>query len=127
LTTWCSPEATWRLSDYTVGGRLSLQAPLTGDELYAEIIDVLDAPHRLCLRADEAAANTRAVTTYTLAAVSGGTLLTVTFANHDAPPNNDGLMDEDCPVIYVMLENIRALCEETPLPHPEGCALQLAW
>lgn len=100
-----------------------MEGPQTGDVLYTEVIDVLEPPYRLCLCTEGDVPNAGLLTAYALAPVSGGTLMTVTYTL----PEGTGHTGEECPGIYMVLENIRALCEETPLPHPEGVAFQYAW
>jgi uncharacterized protein YndB with AHSA1/START domain len=83
---WFSPGTAWNLSAPEVGGRLFVPNPETGAEMYTQIIDLLDAPHRLVMRSVPEGAETAQVTAYTLQEEGSGTRLTVTNSGYELMP-----------------------------------------
>jgi uncharacterized protein YndB with AHSA1/START domain len=119
---WFSPGTAWQLSALEVGGRLFVHNPETDAEMYTQIIDVLDPPHRLVLRSLPGPTETTQVTTYTLHEERGGTRLTVTNAGYELMSEETrwGSMEQSAFGFGMMLENIQALVEGRNLPYPGG-------
>ncbi|HWQ12647.1 MAG TPA: SRPBCC domain-containing protein, partial [Roseiflexaceae bacterium] len=117
---WFSPGTSWQLSALEVGGRLFVRNPETGAEMYTQVIELIDPPHRFVTRS--APPETAHVTTYRLQEERGGTRLTITHAGYELEPaemrwNN---MEQNAFGFGMMLENVWAYVEGRTLPYPGG-------
>jgi uncharacterized protein YndB with AHSA1/START domain len=122
LQKWFSPTTAWRITSLTVGGRLYSPDPETGAELYTQVYDVIDPPHQLITHSVPVPPNTVDVTTYTLESEKGGTRLFLTHAGYELMPEDvrSTNLERNAFGFGMMLENIKASVEETPLPYPQG-------
>ena len=119
---WFSPGTQWRSSGLHVGAKLSVYDPDTDTDMYTQIIEVIDPPHRLVTRSEAHPPEPSYVTAWTLQEENGGTRLTIHFSGYAALPDDTrrGRMDQDSLGFGMMLENIKAHIEGTSLPYPQG-------
>src|SRR5262245_59582541 len=119
---WFSPGTAWRLSALSVGGRLFVPNQETGAEMYTQVIERVDPPHRLVLRSVPQPPATVEVTVYTLQEEQGGTRLMITHSGYELVPEElrGGAMEQNAFGFGMMLENVKAHCEGTTLPYPGG-------
>src|SRR5215470_15116984 len=69
---WFSPGTAWKLSSLSVGGRLFVPNEETGAEMYTQVIERIDPPHKLVMRSKPEPSETPYVTAYTLEEEQGG-------------------------------------------------------
>lgn len=117
---WFSPGTQWHGTGLKVGGKLYVQNPETGAEIYTQLIDVVDPPHQLITRS--APPEIPHATVWTLDEENGGTRLTITNTGYelesdDVRHNN---MEQNAFGFGMMLENIKAHIEGKDLPFPGG-------
>lgn len=119
---WFSPGTAWRSTGLSAGDRLYVPDPESGAELYAQVYDVIDPPHRLVTHAQVEPPQKPTVTTWTLEEENGGTRLTLVYSGYEALPEAErqAAMDRDGMGFTLMLGNIQALIEGKPLPNPGG-------
>lgn len=119
---WFSPNSTWELTSLEEGGKLFVRDPETGDELYTQIIEVLDPIQRFVLRTDAATLGAAERTDYRLRAEENGTRLTIINTGYTVlgETERDTSMEQNSIGFGMMLENIQAYLEEQPLPYPWG-------
>lgn len=119
---WFSPGTAWGASDLEVGGRLFVVDPETGAEAYPQVIEELDAPHRLVTRTADGPPNPVFVIRNELHDEAGGTRLTVTDLGYEqlAGDQRDARMEQDAFGFGMMLENTKAYLEGRELPYPGG-------
>lgn len=120
---WFSPTTPWVLTAAAVGGRLYVVDPETKAELYTSVIETFDAPSRLALRhpADAPGAHDKR-TVYTLTDENGGTRLTLLYLGYelDEADMRWAAMEQTTFGFGMMLQNIKAVLEDLPLPMPGG-------
>jgi uncharacterized protein YndB with AHSA1/START domain len=120
---WYSPGTPWRLSALEVGGTLSVYDAETDSDKYLQMIEVLDPPHQLVLRAiPEPPQTLEDVTGYRLVAEKGGTRLFLTSAGYEtvADDARHQTMEQNAFGFGMMLENLQAYLAGTELPYPWG-------
>jgi uncharacterized protein YndB with AHSA1/START domain len=117
---WFSPMTPWELSALEVGGRLYVKDAESGAEMYVQVIELLDPPHRLVTRTEPP--DTIHVTAYTLEEENGGTRLTLTHSGYELEPEDTrwNNMEQNAFGFGMMLENLRAHVEGRSLPYPFG-------
>jgi hypothetical protein len=123
LQQWFSPTTPWQLSALEVGGRFYVENAETQAEMYVEVIEVLDPPHKLMTRCLPEAPDTAVkYKGYTLIEEEGGTRLLLTYAGYEAESDASrwGHMEENSAGFAMALQNIKAFAEEEPLPFPFG-------
>jgi uncharacterized protein YndB with AHSA1/START domain len=122
IQSWFSPGTTWQLSALQVGGKLSVHNPDTGTDLYVNVIELVDPPHRLAMRSEPEPPDTPRVTTWTLEEEKGGTRVTVTEAGYElyTDDTRQQRMDQDSMGFGMLLENLQAHVDGRPLPYPGG-------
>jgi uncharacterized protein YndB with AHSA1/START domain len=116
---WFSPGTQWRSTGQEVGARLSVYDPTTNTDMYVQIVDLIDPPHRLATRTDEEPVH---VTTWTLTEENGGTRVTITYSGYEreAEDVRYSNMEQNAFGFGMMLENLKAVVEGTSLPYPGG-------
>ena len=119
---WFSPGTKWRGSGLQVGGRLYVPNAETGAEMYVQVIEVVDPPHRFVTRSEPEPPATPEVTTWTLEEENGGTRLTLTYTGYELMPEDIRLrnMEQNAFGFGMMLENLQAHVEGRSLPYPQG-------
>lgn len=119
---WFAPGTTFKSSGSEVGARLYVENPETGEEMYVQILEIVDPPKRLALRSQVEPPETPTVTDYQLEEENGGTRLTLTYSGYERMPaeNRKQSMEENAFGFGMMLGNIKALIEGAPLPNPQG-------
>jgi uncharacterized protein YndB with AHSA1/START domain len=117
---WFSPGTPWTLSALEIGGRLFVRNAETGEEMYTQIIDVLDPPRRFATRS--APPEIPHVTNYILEEENGGTRLTLIHTGYELEPieNRYNNMEMNAFGFGSMLENMKASVEDRSLPNPGG-------
>jgi uncharacterized protein YndB with AHSA1/START domain len=115
---WFSPGTPWVLTEMEVGGRLFVRNKETGEEMYTQVIPVFDPPHRLMLRSRAESHESD----YTLEEENGGTRLTFVYSGFEGMPEEQRklFMEQSGTGFDLMLGNIKAVIEGTPLPMPGG-------
>ncbi|MBI5670316.1 MAG: SRPBCC domain-containing protein [Chloroflexi bacterium] len=119
---WFAPGTTFKSSGSEVGAKLYVENPETGEEMYVQVLEVVDPPHRLVLRSQSAPPDPTFYTSYRLEAENGGTRLIFTFSGYEGLPQEirQQMMSENDAGFELMLGNIKAYIEGTPLPNPQG-------
>jgi uncharacterized protein YndB with AHSA1/START domain len=117
---WYSPGAPWRLSALEVGGRLYSYDAETNTDSHVQVIEVLDPPLQLVLRAQSEGAEPEHVITYRLAEENGGTRFTLTDAGYEREADAHSTMEQNAFGFGMVLENLRAYLEGSDLPYPWG-------
>lgn len=119
---WFSPGTPWTLSALEVGGRLFVRNAETGAEMYTQVIELLEPPHRFATRTLPDGLEPTHHSTYALAEEKGGTRLTFTYTIQELEPDGDqwAFMEQSAFGFGMMLENVRALVEGASLPYPGG-------
>lgn len=119
---WFSPGTAWKLSALEVGGRLFTIDPETGQEAYVQIVDLIDAPNHFVLHSLPVAPGTSQITDYLLQEEMNGTRLTITNSGYELMPEDERWMsmEQNAFGFGMMMENIRAVVENKPLPTPGG-------
>lgn len=123
LQKWFSPTTPWNLSALEVGGRLFVRDEETGAEMYVQVIELLDPPHRLMTRTiPEPPDTTVSGTTYTLDEEDNGTRITITLSGYEQQPEESRWdnMEQNTLGFGLMLLNVKAHVEGQDLPHPVG-------
>jgi uncharacterized protein YndB with AHSA1/START domain len=119
---WFSPGTPWRMSALEVGGRLFVPNAETGGEMYTQIIEVVDPPHRFVMRSVPEPPEATQVAAYTLHEEQGGTRLVVTSSGYELMPEDVrwNSMEQNAFGFGMMLANVKAVVEGQELPHPGG-------
>lgn len=119
---WFSPGIPWRLSALEVGGTLSPYDAETGADIATTVIDVLEPPHRLVVRAVAEPPAHQDVTTYTLTEENGGTRLILISAGYEllAAEERHPTLEQNAFGFGMMLENLQAYLMGRELPYPFG-------
>jgi uncharacterized protein YndB with AHSA1/START domain len=119
---WYSPGTSWRLSALEVGGRLFVPNEETGAEMYTQVIELIDPPHKLVMRSKPEPPATVEVTAYTLQEEKGGTRLIITHSGYELVPEEMrwSAMEQNAFGFGMMLENLKAHSEGKSLPYPGG-------
>lgn len=120
---WFSPNTPWRGSGgLTVGAKFSVYDPATDTDMYSQIIEVVDAPRELVTRSLPTPPEPSYVTSWILEPENNGTRLTLTHSGYEllaADARHDG-MEQNTFGFGMMLQNLKANVEGTPLPFPGG-------
>jgi uncharacterized protein YndB with AHSA1/START domain len=119
---WFSPNTTWELSALEVGGRLFTRDPESGAEMYVQVIELIDPPHRFVTRSEAEPPATHQFTAYTLLEENSGTRLTVTHSGYELAPEDArwSSMEQNTFGFGMMLQNVKAYVEGASLPFPGG-------
>lgn len=119
---WFAPGTTFKASGAGPGARLYVENPETGEEMYVQILEIVEPPHRLVLKSQAVPPEPVFVTSYTLTEENNGTRLAFLFSGYEALPEDlrQQMMNENAAGFELMLGNIRAFIEGTPLPNPQG-------
>jgi uncharacterized protein YndB with AHSA1/START domain len=120
---WFSPTTEWQLSALEVGGRFYVFDKETQKEMYVEIIELLDPPHKIVTRTVPEPPDTIVKgRTYTLTEENGGTRLLLTIVGYEPEADDTrwGHMEQDTFGIGMMLQNTKAFVEGESLPFPWG-------
>jgi uncharacterized protein YndB with AHSA1/START domain len=119
---WFSPGTPWTLTALEVGGQLFVRNSETGAQMYTQIMDVVDPPHRLVLRSLPQGSEVLHFTTYTLSQERDGTRLAVTYSGYEIEPEDTrgDSMEQTAFGYGMMLDNIRAVAEGSTPPYPGG-------
>lgn len=119
---WFAPGTTFKTSGEGVGSRLYVEDPETGAEMYTQVLEVFDPPSNLMLRSLVEPPEPSFTTRYRLEDENGGTRLTLIFSGYEGLPADvrQQAMDENARGFELMLGNIKAVIEGTPLPNPQG-------
>lgn len=120
LERWFSPGTPWVSTGQEVGDRVFVRDPATGAEMYTQVIEQLDPPGHLVTRSLPEPGAPVSTTTYLLAEESGGTRLTLTYAIYDLAASRWAELEQHAFGFGLMLLNIKAHIEGTPLPVPGG-------
>lgn len=119
---WFSPGTPWHISALEVGGKFFVREAETGAELYTQTIELIEPPHHFRIRSAEEPSGIAQVLLYSLQGENGGTRLTITHSGYEQAPEatRDSSMEQNAFGFGMMLENVRALCEDRALPYPGG-------
>ena len=119
---WFSPGTAWKLTALEVGGRLFVPDPETGDEMYVQVIQLVDPPQRFITRSLPASPGSSEVTAYLLQEEQDGTRLTITHSGYELLPEDGrwSAMEQNAFGFGMMLANLRAYVESQELPTPGG-------
>lgn len=123
LQQWFSPTTEWHLTELEVGGRLFVLDEESQTEKYVQIIEVVDPPNELTTRQiPEPPATAVKGTSYFLTEEDNGTRMTVLFSGYEQDPAETRYadMERDTFGTGMMLQNLKAFLEGTPLPVPWG-------
>jgi uncharacterized protein YndB with AHSA1/START domain len=122
IAQWFSPGSTFKATGTEVGSRLYIEDPETGGEMYTQVIDLYDAPYRLVTRSTPEPPETPTVTSYRLDEEKNGTRLTLTYSGYELKPaeTRGQNMEENAFGFGMMLANVKAFIEGTPMPMPGG-------
>jgi hypothetical protein len=113
----------WELSALEVGGRLYIYNSETNNEMYVEIIELVDPPHQLVTRiVPEPPSTVVKGRTYTLKEETGGARLTVALTGYEQELEDARwrTMEENAFGFGMMLQNAKAYVEGESLPFPWG-------
>jgi hypothetical protein len=86
------------------------------------VIDVAEPPHRLVMHSESPQSPSMEVTSYTLVSEKGGTRLILEHSGYEHLPEDAryNSMEQNAFGFGMMLANIKASVEGTPLPNPMG-------
>lgn len=116
---WFSPGTQWRSSGTHVGARLSVYNPETDSDMYVQVLQEYDPPHRLVTRTED---EPPYFTTWSLFAENGGTRLNLSYSGYEHAPvdtrHND--IEQNAFGFGMMLQNLKAAVEGSDLPFPGG-------
>jgi hypothetical protein len=90
--------------------------------MYVQITEVMDPPHQLVTRAVPEPGEFPTTTAYTLSEEAGGTRLTLVYSGYELMPRDarQPQMEQNAFGFGMMLGNVKAFIEGTPLPMPGG-------
>ncbi|HEX2620880.1 MAG TPA: SRPBCC domain-containing protein [Phototrophicaceae bacterium] len=120
---WFAPGTTFKSSGSGVGARLYVEDPQTGAEMYVQIMEVFDPPHRLAMRSvPDTTEEFPFFTSYRLDEENNGTRLTLMYSGYEQLTEvaRWKQMEENTFGFGMMLANIKAMLEGTTLPQPSG-------
>lgn len=119
---WFAPGTTFKASGAGVGSRLYVEDPETGAEMYVQVLEVVDPPHKLVTRQEAEPSEPAHVTGWTLTEENGGTRLILTYSGYEQEPDEAKWrnMEENAFGFGMMLGNIKAVIEGATLPQPQG-------
>lgn len=119
---WFAPGTRFKSSGEGIGARLYVEDAETGAEMYVQIMEVFDPPHRLVMRSQVEPPETPFITSYTLAVENEGTRLTLHYSGYEGLSDDlrEQLMNENTTGFELMLGNIKAFIEGSALPRPGG-------
>jgi uncharacterized protein YndB with AHSA1/START domain len=122
VTSWFSPGTPFKTRGTGAGTRLYVENLETGEEMYVQVFEVFDPPHRLILKSQVEPPQTPFITSYRLEEENQGTRLTLIFGGYEALPEDvrQQMMNENAAGFELMLGNIKAVIEGLPLPNPQG-------
>jgi uncharacterized protein YndB with AHSA1/START domain len=122
VTSWFSPGTSFKTRGTGAGTRLYVENLETGEEMYVQVFEVFDPPHRLILKSQVEPPQTPFITSYRLEEENQGTRLTLIFGGYEAVPEDvrQQMMNENAAGFELMLGNIKAVIEGLPLPNPQG-------
>ncbi|HET9494300.1 MAG TPA: SRPBCC domain-containing protein [Chloroflexia bacterium] len=119
---WFSPGTKWGGTGLEVGGRMFVLDPETGAEMYTQVIEAVEPPHRLVTSSVPEPPETVHVTTWRLEEENGGTRLVLTHSGYELEPVETRAinMEQNAFGFGMMLENLAASIEGKELPFPQG-------
>lgn len=119
ITQWFSPGTQWRSTGTHVGARLSVYNPEMDTDMYVQILETYDPPHRLATRTEDEPSY---LTTWTLESENGGTRLFLTYSGYEgaAEDARHNEIEQNAFGFGMMLENLKAVVEGASLPYPGG-------
>ena len=119
---WFAPGTVFKATGTEVGSRLYVENPETGAEMYVQILELIDPPSQLMLRSQPEPPEPSFFTHYKLETENDGTRLTLIFGGYEALPEDvrQQMMHENAVGFDLMLGNVKAVIEGTPLPQPQG-------
>ena len=120
---WFSPGTSWETVGQGVGARLFVRNKETGEEMYTQVITVFDPPSRLVNSSVPATPGAQPqLTSFTLEEEDGGTRLTLVYSGLESMDEESRrrFIEQSGTGFELMLGNIRAVLEGTPLPMPGG-------
>jgi uncharacterized protein YndB with AHSA1/START domain len=121
LTAWFSPGTEWSSSGEGVGSKVFVRNPENGEEMYGQVVQVLDAPNKLVTRTDAKKGEVPYVTEWRLGEENGGTRLYMSYSGFELEPElNYDLMEQHTFGFGMMMQNIKAFIEGDALPVPGG-------
>lgn len=122
LEKWFSPGTEWQGTGLQVGGKLYVLDPETQAEMYTQVIEVVDPPRQLVTRSLPEPEEVSYVTNWMLTEENNGTRLTILHTGYELAPmdTRNMSMEQNAFGFGMMLGNIKAVVEGTPLPMPGG-------
>ncbi|MFN8420994.1 MAG: SRPBCC domain-containing protein [Anaerolineae bacterium] len=119
---WYSPSTIWKLSALEVGGKLYVYDVSTESEMYVQIIEIVDPPHRFASRSTANLSEVPLVTTYTLEEEMGGTRVFLTHAGYEveSDASRHQNMEQNAFGFGLALDNLKAYSEGKEPPNPFG-------
>ncbi len=121
LTAWFSPGTQWSSSGEGVGSKVFVRNPENGEEMYGQVVEVLDPPNKMVTRMDAKPGEVSYVTEWRLGEENGGTRLYLSYAGFELEPDlNYDLMEQHSFGFGMMLANIKAFIEGDAMPVPGG-------
>jgi uncharacterized protein YndB with AHSA1/START domain len=122
IAQWFAPGTTFKSTGDHVGARLYVEDPETGAEMYVQVLEVFEPPRRLVTRSQSEAHEPSFFTSYQLEEENGGTRLDFVHGGYEGLPAEirQQMVDQNTMGFELMLGNIKAFIEGTPLPNPEG-------
>lgn len=119
---WFSPGTSWESTGFEVGARIYVVDSKTGAEMYTQVIELIDPPHKLVTRSQPEPPAKPETTSYILTEENNGTRLTLLYTGYEGLSDDDrrNRMQQDRMGFGMMLENIKAQAEGRDLPNPQG-------
>lgn len=119
---WFSPGTRWSGTGPQVGGRLFVLDQDTGAEMYTQVIEVVEPPHRLVTQQVPEQDDVIHVTDWQLTEEKGGTRLTLTYSGYEleSVEARANSMEQNAFGFASMLENLAAYIQGETLPYPQG-------
>jgi uncharacterized protein YndB with AHSA1/START domain len=119
---WFSPGVSWQSTGFEVGAKIYVVDSQTGAEMYTQVIELIDPPHKLVTRSQPEAPAKPETTSYILNEENGGTRLTLLYTGYEGLSDDDRRkrMEQDSMGFGMVLENIKAQAEGRDLPNPQG-------
>jgi uncharacterized protein YndB with AHSA1/START domain len=119
---WFSPGTPWHLTALAEGGRLFVRDATSGAELYTQIIQRVEPPHLLVLRAPSNAEGDLDGSTYLLRAENNGTRLSLANYGYERVPveSRAATLEQTAFGFGMVMENLHAYVMGRPLPYPGG-------
>jgi uncharacterized protein YndB with AHSA1/START domain len=122
LDKWFSPGTQWQGTGLKVGGKLFVLDPESKAEMYTQVIEIVDPPSQLVTRSLPEPEEVSYVTNWMLTEENSGTRLTILHTGYELAPmeTRNMNMEQNAFGFGMMLGNIKAVIEGTPLPMPGG-------